>query len=686
MTTVPNLNPIPVVTGDDLLISHDIATNRSGRISAAVLKDYISDQILADGDINAFNVPYNTSTVGAQLNRAVKTVPNYTTLSTLSGTIGDEVELIGHTVAGIGGGVFLCVDAAGLVGNTGTVVINGTIAWIRKECYKNQFQHIDVRWFGGLSGGSNHTALNAAINYAITFAQTFTSGGSVVEPTYVSTPYIKIFFASGNWSFTSSSTLPPSTYKANLTFEGESGTNIIGGGSNTWIDSTGGGCYKNKFKRLLVTKFGTALKIDTANKNEARVEFEECQTLANDIFVDTIGYWSVRSTLMTFKDCFFGDTRVILKGYTDHLTFTNCWTYAKVASTDALFYLSGDGVVKFDSCFFIPHGSQVSPVQDARWIDFVCDPVEGTVGDRGLKSLIITNCRASLESARPFIFFYDNTGVKPNGNNQACSITVEDSYIGGTGGYPVVWYKQGYPGSVTFRNAKVLSSPQICAIAPGNTQPPAPSIPSSITYHVISIDEATRLSQANGNNNATLIDPLLEPFCYDTTTQTSKFKRSIQKNIDYRLRCVAGATGQVKCTIPIFFDNANATHNRDLLSFMMTCVSDIGFAPAAGRAISTAIVSLVAGQPGGVDKKKVHLDVLSDAAGGLAFSTVCTPTVFFGSGNTGSDTIDSNSTSGAEDSITISFPGTVPEVCWVYIMPLAGLRENQQDKQQYSVW
>ena len=41
MTTIPNLPPLPVVTGDDLLITHDSTTNRSGRVSAQGIKDYI---------------------------------------------------------------------------------------------------------------------------------------------------------------------------------------------------------------------------------------------------------------------------------------------------------------------------------------------------------------------------------------------------------------------------------------------------------------------------------------------------------------------------------------------------------------------------------------------------------------------------------------------------------------------
>lgn len=133
MTTVTNLNPIPVVTGDDLLISHDTTTNRSGRISASVLKEYISDQIIADGDILASDISYRGSTVELQLDKAVKTVTSfsniYSTLPSLN--INEQFSLLGHTVNGIGGGEFIVVSSSGLTTNTGTVVVNGSKAAVR---------------------------------------------------------------------------------------------------------------------------------------------------------------------------------------------------------------------------------------------------------------------------------------------------------------------------------------------------------------------------------------------------------------------------------------------------------------------------------------------------------------------------------------------------------------------------
>ena len=618
----------------------------------------------------------------------VKTVATFASLATTQANIGDTINVLGYSYPALGGGLFDVVSSSGLSNIDGIVQINGSIAFYRREASYHLFNAIDVTWFGGQSTNDDTASLQKAINYAISRASGLTSGGSTAEPNYKTVAYIAIKFRSGNWNFKTGTPvyIPYSTSKPNITLQGETGTNIIGNGSNVFLDSTGGGCYKNKFINIVFTQFVTCLKIDTGNKNESKIQFIDCQSLNIDTFVDTISYNSIRSTLISFKECFFGDTRRIINSYADHLTFKDCWFYAKHASTDALFYLSGDGMVKFDSSFFIPHGAQVSPVSQARWIDFICDKDNGTETDRSLKTLIVSNCRASLESARPFIWFFDNSISSPNGNNQVSSITVEDSYIGGTGGYAVVNYKQGYPGSVNFRNTKVLSCSEICSIDAGNTNPPIPSNLTSITSHVIMIDEATRLSQTNSYNSASLVSPALEPFCYDTTTQTSKFKRSIPKNIDYRLPCVAGAANKVKCTIPVFFDHINAAHNRDLLSFMVTCVSDIGLSAATGRAIFTGIVSMVAGQQSGVDTKSLVLTTISDAMGGINFATSSSPTIYFGSGNSGSSTIISNSNSGTEDNITITFAGNAPSVCWVYILPLAGIRENQADKRQYGVW
>jgi hypothetical protein len=67
MTTIPNLNPIPAVTGDDYLITHDTATNRSGRVSALDLKTYVKDAIVAATDIPSTAVSHGGGTVSSTL-------------------------------------------------------------------------------------------------------------------------------------------------------------------------------------------------------------------------------------------------------------------------------------------------------------------------------------------------------------------------------------------------------------------------------------------------------------------------------------------------------------------------------------------------------------------------------------------------------------------------------------------
>lgn len=162
MTTIPNLNPIPAVTGDDYLITHDITTNRSGRVSAEALKDYISNQIIIDGDITASTIPYGLSTVAVGLDQRIKTVATYADISAAisSMAIGQQISLLGHTVPKIGGGIFDIVSSLGLTANSGTVVINGAIAAVRKvETF------ITPQMFGAIGDGvvDDTIAINSTI-------------------------------------------------------------------------------------------------------------------------------------------------------------------------------------------------------------------------------------------------------------------------------------------------------------------------------------------------------------------------------------------------------------------------------------------------------------------------------------------------------------------------------------------
>lgn len=534
-------------------------------------------------------------------------------------------------------------------------------------------------------------AAQAATNLAITKAQSLIVDGSATEITYKTGAYASIEFDSGVYNFGGDSVIIPSqTLDTNLEFRSNSGSAIVGTG--TLFNFNGGG-RKNRFKNLVFGLCTTAIRLDTSNDNESMLVIDGCESHGCDIFLDTVSYASSRSTMVHIKDSACGDTRVFVKHYTDHMRIDNCWMYAKKDSYDAMLYLSGDGVVTIDSSFFIPHGQQIPVVSDSRFIDFVSDPAQSTPNDRSIKQLKVVNCRASLESARGFIWTFDGNAQKPDGTNRVSSVVVEDSYVGCTGGYPVVDYRLGYPGSVILRNCRGFACPKIVAVAATNPTAPIPSAPGALTYHAIIIDEATRLAQSNHNNSSSLIDPALQPFCYDTTSQTSKYKRSIPKNIDYRLPTVAApgaGANRVKVSIPVFFDSAPSVANRDILSFMLVTVSD-GGAAAAGdtgfRATSVSLVSVVGGSDGGT-KKRIVTTVLQDAKGGLSgFTDVsANPTVFWGTADTGVVDVSKTSTSGIEDFITAVWVSTDPATSWAYIIPIAGMRENQQDKMQFGVW
>jgi len=464
------------------------------------------------------------------------------------------------------------------------------------------------------------------------------------------------------------------------------GANLIGNGKNSIFDFVNGGS-RNLFQGLTFEKATTGIRWRTNNRDQCRLMVEDCISGGDiDTWIDTVSYSESRSSEVNINNCLVSASRVAVRSFVDQMTVQNTRVYGKPGSYDAAFYLSGDGVVTLDKLLLIPNAEQVETPSKSRWIDFVSDPDECTPGDRSLKTLVLSGVRQSLESARPLIWTFDSCDAKPSGNNQVSSITIQDSPCLGTGGHPLVTYKEGYPGSVNLRNAKVLAAPYIVAVDPLNTSAPVPSRPGAVTSHVIMIDEATRLSQSNGNNASALLDPALTPFLIDSTTQTSKYGTSIPEDVNYRKRCVSGGSGRVKASFKIFFDSENAAHNRDLLSFMLITVSDAFAAPAAGRAMYHGLVSLVAANQGGVDIKALSVAGLQDAKGGVGFGASSAPYVFFGTGNTGDQTIASVSKTGTEDTITVAFDGNNADVCWVYLIPLAGIRGNQWDKQQYGNW
>ena len=540
-------------------------------------------------------------------------------------------------------------------------------------------------------------AIQAAVDQVVAFANDIYVGGSVVNPTDLISPNFVIFFPTGKYLINQANgvQIPPqigTITQASLHFESaQSGTAITGNGTNIGFNFTGG-AYRNKFSNIAFGKYSTAIKLNTSNKNESMLQIDSCRSQSNDIFIDTVSYLASRSTMIDIRGTMCGDTRVFVKHYTDHMTIRDCWMYAKKDSYDAVLYLSGDGNVNLYDNFMIPFGAQIPNPQNARWIDFVTDSAQSTVTDMSTKFLNIRGCRMSLESARPFIWTFSDT--IPDPLNMISSITIEDSYIGGTGSAPVVNYKTGYPGSVTLKNCKILSSYYIVAVDATNTTGPQPSTPSQPSNHVIMLDEATRLAQNNGQqiNLGNLVDPDLFPFYYDTSSQTSKYRRSIHSNVDYRIRAVATATPSVvKATFDIFFDSTNTVGNRDILSFMLITVSDangVGNANPSYRAQAVSLVSIVGLEDlsGNIVKRLVTTPLQVANGGPQPLVWNATPTVFWGTGDTGSADINAYSATGAEDHITFTWASVNPAISWAYVVPIAGLRDNQCRLMQYDVW
>lgn len=100
--------------------------------------------------------------IDATLATTIKTVATFAELATTDADIGQQVCLLGHTQAGIGGGIFDVVSSSGLVADGGLTAINGAVGFIRK-C-----DTIYLEYFGAIGDGvaDDTVAVNLAYDWA----------------------------------------------------------------------------------------------------------------------------------------------------------------------------------------------------------------------------------------------------------------------------------------------------------------------------------------------------------------------------------------------------------------------------------------------------------------------------------------------------------------------------------------
>lgn len=534
------------------------------------------------------------------------------------------------------------------------------------------------------SGTDDTAALQLAVNDLVEISQSLRIQAlTPAEVNYRTASRVTLKLGYGISYMAGTVHVPADTYASNISISGE-GYAFVGNEINTGF-SFNGMANKNDFENVVFSRFGTALFLNTDNVNEAMITFNNVQSMGNDIFINTDGYDESRSTMMIFNNCTFSDTRRVINCYTDMVTFNDCWTYAKYRTNDPLFLLSGDSSAKFNRCFFIPHGENYGPANQKSFIMFLCDPDESRPDDRSLRHLELDGCRMSLESSRGLIWFRDLNDPYTVQGGKVTSIKIKDTVLSGTGGQAAIIYKQGFPSTVSFDNAKFLAVGSLCSIDPENTNPPTPATPEDTVTHTISVDEATRANlQFSGNG---YMSDALKPFVYSTTSHTSRFKRSIKTDIDYRLPSVLAPTvsaSAVKTTIPVYFDKTRTSNTpcRDVLTFMVTLVSD-----ARGQATSnphyssssTSIVTVTGDNANGGQRLIQHT-VLQDAKGGIAAASSAAPiSIHWGEGDTGSSFIDVSPlvATGDEDYITIVWGGASnAQFAWAYIVPLAGSSDN----------
>lgn len=143
---------------------------------------YVIYPTAADADANNFasavvnlSAVSQTVDVDSYLTTTVKTVDTYADLSAAlsSATIGQQLSLLGHTVAGVGGGIFDVVSSSGLVADNGTTVINGGKAAVRQ----NQ-SPLTPQMFGAVGdvAGTAYADVAAATDDSIAFQNMFDDG------------------------------------------------------------------------------------------------------------------------------------------------------------------------------------------------------------------------------------------------------------------------------------------------------------------------------------------------------------------------------------------------------------------------------------------------------------------------------------------------------------------------------
>jgi hypothetical protein len=160
--------------------SNPIVLDSAGRVPYQIwLTDGVSYKFVIK-DIGDNLIRTEDNVYGASVKNTdniVKVVATFNDLASTTATIGQQVSILGHTVAGYGGGIFNCVSSAGLVADNGRTVINGDIAFVRCA------HHLTAEDFGAYPGLADispmlQSAINA-IPSGKTGAVTLVSDGSV---------------------------------------------------------------------------------------------------------------------------------------------------------------------------------------------------------------------------------------------------------------------------------------------------------------------------------------------------------------------------------------------------------------------------------------------------------------------------------------------------------------------------
>lgn len=316
-----------------------------------------------------------TVPAGTSITIAIDTIADLRALEPLFD--GQQIELLGHTTAGIGGGIFYA-DFSDTTSpdNNGTVIVTpGGRRWKRK---RKDFVLVDD--FGVMPNdisANNNAAFINAVDYAVSISQQ--DGDASLDVT----ARVDVAFTGGSFYAFRNATIALDVQAVRVNFIAVGGAaNIMGYDPSSPLVKNPLGftfnrVYRTTFERLNFVGFDGVHQWDTNNVDSAIVRYVDCEfvdcSTSTVPAVNTVSFAQSRSTRLEFDDCRTSGTSWLVDSYCDQLAFIG--GYHRNADSSNR-YVRADSQVTVDGGIWTPY--QVG--NDARWFDLYDNLSAGSRG------------------------------------------------------------------------------------------------------------------------------------------------------------------------------------------------------------------------------------------------------------------------------------------------------------------